>query len=387
MTYELRENALFDWVQATILPFQDFIDIDDYNILWINRNIKKKIPVQSLDFIYFIFKYLFNIEWTEILVNHSNALFGYNMCYQYQDIKIFSSPAREDMGVHIYLTGSACRQYEDLGLSFVQLFTKLSQFNTQYTRIDYSFDMFHDEYFTLDRVQSCVSNSEVVSRFRSSVQFTKDNLISLDNVGHTVWFGSRTSDIQFVFYDKLKERKFNAVVEVSENIKHWYRLECRFRGGNADSVIVNYLYCSDFNNYIKGVINNYLSFRKKNTNDSRRSRWPIRSWWSKFIDSIDKIKLQSYNVESTITLKKNWLERVTSHSQLLVMLSDIEDITVDEQSCKFLYNYIKGNISKIDDYDIQIINNYRLKNKLTLLTKKDIFSYIEDIKDIYIAKK
>lgn len=387
MTYQIQESSLFDWVQATILPFQDKIDIDEYNVIWINRDIRKRfISVNDLDFIYFIFKYLFNVEPIDILVNYSSALFGYTTSYQFKNIKVFINYERLDMGLHVYLTGSACRDYEDLGLDWNTLFLKLQQFNCHYTRIDYSFDIFHDRYFTLDKIQKCVDNSEVVSKFRSSIQFTKDNLISTENVGHTIWFGSRTSDIQFVFYDKLKERVFNANCEIDENIKHWYRLECRFRSENADSIIINYLYASNFNLYMKSVINNYLSFRIKNLNDSRRSRWKVRKWWLDFIDTVDKIKLQKYNVESTITIKKRWLDRVSSHSQLLVLLSDIKDFSADEESCKFIYGYLKGNVEKIDDYDMQIINDYRRKNNLSVISKEDVFSYINDVKDIIILK-
>ena len=78
--------------------------------------------------------------------------------------------------------------------------------------IDVSIDNFTNKYYSLNRVVKCIKNHEVVSRFRSCIQFAKEDLDSLENIGHTVWFGSRSSDVQFVFYDKLKERIYNADV-------------------------------------------------------------------------------------------------------------------------------------------------------------------------------
>ncbi|UKI58240.1 MAG: hypothetical protein L6V81_02030 [Clostridium sp.] len=52
------------------------------------------------------------------------------------------------------------------------------------------------------------------------------------------------------FYDKFKERIYNAGCSIDESIKAWNRFEMRYRNVYADTIIVNYLYVTDFNDYI-----------------------------------------------------------------------------------------------------------------------------------------
>lgn len=373
---ELSEFMLFDWLQFTILPLKDYCMSENGH----------QIETNSYNFVIYLFQYLFNISNENILCNEDPPVNGYEVCYSYRGIKVMQAPTREDMGTHFILSGEACRVLEDLEISYKELFKKLLQFNTQYTRVDVSYDVYHGKYFTLKKVENSIKNIEVLTKFRSSIIFTKDDLISLDNKGKTIWFGSRSSDIQFVFYDKKKQMIYNVNCEIDKNIEYWYRLECRFRHDKATKVIWNYLYVEDFNIYMKSILNNYLSFRIKNNNDKNRSRWLVKKWWSDFLDVSEKIQFQSRPIEYSISHKKNWLDRVASRSQLAVLLSTIPDLTIDNITADYLYEYFKGAKDKLKEKDIEIINEYRIKNKLNPIESKDIDSYISDIKDILIQK-
>ncbi len=364
----LSEIMLVDWLQVSVFSNDP------------------KISSNSVRFVSQIFKYIFGIEFENVLTNEQSPLFGYTECYSFRNIKIFQHSENEDMGTHIYLTGSGCRDLEDLGIKYEDFFEKCSHLNAHYSRIDISFDIFHNKFFTLDRVKKCIENVEVVTKFRNSIQFTKDNLISKDNIGHTVWFGSRTSDIQFVFYDKLKERIYNANCEIDENIKYWYRLEIRFRNEKAMNVAYNYLFNSDFNLYIKSIINNYLSFREYSSTQKQRCRWQYKKWWTDFLNTTDKIKFQYRPIEYDITKKRNWLDRVASRSTLAVLLSEVEDISLDNITLDYIEHTLKVGLNKIEELDVEKINQYRISKKLTPLTLEDINSYISDIKEIILQK-
>ncbi|MBQ3142321.1 MAG: replication initiation factor domain-containing protein [Bacilli bacterium] len=397
---ELSEYMLFDWLQFTILPLgshcipryldDKFIGSNPENIrdfYFSDESSNHSIYINSFDFVRFLFFHLFRVTLDDILINVDSPQNGYEVCYSYRNIKIMQAPSRNDMGTHVLISGNACRVLEELNISYKDLFLKLLKFNCNYTRVDISFDVFHNRFFTMSKVESAIKNVEVVTKFRNSVQFTKDNLISKDNIGKTIWFGSRTSDIQFVFYDKKKERIYNANNIIDDKLKYWYRLECRFKNEKASNVIYNYLYNEDFNLYIKSILNNYLSFRNKKISDSRRSRWPLKSWWSEFLETTDKIQFQSKPIEYSITKKKNWLDRVASRSQLSVLLSSIEDFNIDIATSNYLYDYFKYSVDKINDKDMEIINEYRIKQGLNPVQYEDIKSYISDIKDIIIEKK
>ena len=353
---------LFDWVQATFYP--DILDND----------------------IYKVFFYLFGIDSSQVLFNQKSAFFGYNICYSFRDICIFCSD-REDMGFHLYLTGSACRNFEDLGLSYTSLFSKLLKLNVHYTRIDVSFDDFTGKYFNFNGIKKCIKDRSIISRFRTSTEFTKTNLINIDNIGYTIWFGTRSSDIQYVFYDKLKERIYNANCDIiDDNIKSWIRFEMRYRNNYADTIILNFLYNSDFNSYLLSLINNYISFRVKNISDKNRRRWKMCSWWSLFIGSVGKVKFQPKGVETSIVQKKNWLLRSCSYTAFEVFISDIPDLSSDSVLSSFLYSFLTNKCSDISDYDLQKINEYRSKNSLIPLSKLDVEDFIKNIKDVIIAK-
>lgn len=395
-----REFLLFDWIQVTIFPFTTFIDKDlsDYiEEKWINNFYNKGI--KRINNYYDLFWYLFRVPRTEVLYNEFTPLYGYQFCYSYKNIKVLGSDSRPEMGVHILLSGTACRELEDLGVPYDDLFYKLRDYKPHYTRIDVSFDDYQGKYWTLERIAKCINEVEVVTRFRSSLSIKKDDLISLDNIGHTIQFGSRSSDIQFTFYDKLKERRCNNV-QVDESIKHWNRFETRFRNNKAQNVINNYLYhtktccdsihvhidCESFNDYIKSVISNYISFRVRSATDDTRSRWKLQPWWQEFLDNCKKIQFQTRPIEYSITKKKAWIDKSVSFSNFCVLLAEIPDLSTDEQSSSYLYNLFMTGSDKLTDKDLQFINEYRISHNLSVLDMTDIKDYVESVKDILIRK-
>ena len=281
------------------------------------------------------------------------------------------------------------------------MFYKLKDFNPHYTRIDVSFDDYTGDYWTLSRVARCIKNVEVVTKFRSSLTISKDDLISLENIGHTIQFGSRSSDIQFTFYDKLKERRSNNVF-VDSSVQFWNRFEIRFRNDKACAVIDNFMYfadkynginsinvvisCSSFNDYIKSIINNYISFRVSSKTDSNRWRWPMQSWWSKFLDHCDRIQFQRRPVEYSITKKRAWLDRSVSFSNFLVLLADVEDLKCDEVLSKYLYELFKDGSDKFTLKDLQFVNQYRLSKHLVPLQFDEVKDYVDSVKEILLKR-
>lgn len=351
---------LFDWLQATIFPDHFFNDIYD------------------------LFYHLFKVNRFEVLLNEKSPHFGYDCCYSYRNICLFTS-SRSDMGIHIYLTGSGCRDLEDLGISYKELFSKLIALDCQFTRIDISFDNFTNNYFNLKKINRCIKKNEVVTKFRSSIEFIKSDLSKKENLGYTIWFGSRASDIQIVFYDKLKERESNNV-EIIDNLKYWFRLEVRLRNDKARDVIYYFMYRDNFNDYFKGIISNYVSFKVRNKQDSNRSRWSDRKWWSNFLGRVNKVKFQSKPVEYSITKKRSWLDHTVSRSSFNVLLSDIEDLSSDEIMSNYLYEFFKKGSKKLTKTDLENINLYRVKNNLVPIKYEEVEDFVSSVKDFLIVK-
>jgi len=385
-TSKLPTILLFDWVQVTIFPF---------------TNLKDKNTVQRVRDYYDLFWYLFKIDRTKVLFNVEKPVLCYDFVYSYKNIKILGSDSHPEFGVHILLSGSACREFEDMDLKYDEFFYKLREFSPHYTRLDVSYDNFDGKYWTLNRIAKCIANVEVVTRFRSSISIKKEDLISLDNIGYTIQFGSRSSDIQFTFYDKLKERKANnyELNFLYSDLKYWFRFETRFRNDKALSVVNSYLYfsekykvdiknfsCTSFNEYMKSIINNYISFRIRSETDKKRCRWKVQPWWKKFLSNCSKIKFQNKPIEYSIVKKRNWIDRSVSFSNFCVMLSEIEDLTSDSVSSHYLYQlFLKGS-EKITNKELQYINEYRVRNNLSLISIDDIKDYVDSVKEILVKK-
>lgn len=360
-TYKSGLSLLFDWVQATIFPLEENYDI------------------------YSIFFRLFGITRDKVLFNAYSPHFGYDYCYSFRHLMIFGSDSRKDMGVHIYLTGTGCRDLEDLGISYDDFFNKIISMNGHFTRIDLSFDDFTGKYFPLKKINNCIKANEVICKFRSSIQFTKDDLISVDNIGHTIWFGSRSSNVQFVFYDKLKERKCNDV-EIIDEIKYWNRFEMRFKNDYAFEIVYNFLNLKDFNSYIFALINNYISFRITNNNDSNRRRWQYQKWWNDFLCTSDKVRFQTRPIEYDITKKNNWLMKSVSYSSFCVLLSDIKDFTSDTMLSAYLYKLFKKGSENLSEKHLELINQYRLKNNLQPIEYDEVKDFVKNVKEFVINK-
>lgn len=356
----------------------------------VNNNIKMCIDwVQATIFnydktIYDLFKELFNINSSNVFFE-VKGLYGYDKCYSYKDIKIYTSSIRDDMGYHLLISGSACRQVEDLNVSFIDLFKKIRSYNGHFTRLDIAIDNFTQDYFTMNKVRKSIKNNGVVSRFKNSIEFIKTELESNGNKGYTIWFGSRASKIQVVFYDKLKERESHNQI-VSDNIKHWCRLEIRFRDEYSSEVVAN-LIEKDFNLYIKSILMNYIKFVDLDSNESNRSRKKLIFWWNDFLDNVPAVRLYNNNYVASISKKRDWLNNSTSRTNAMVLLSSIDNLSLDKISCDYLVEYFTNGFKDIDNKDLQFINEYRVKNGLVPIKLEDFKYIIGDIKDFLLERK
>ena len=328
-----------DWVQATIFNYEKTV--------------------------YDLFKDLFNINSSNVFFE-VKGLYGYDVCYSYRDIKIYSSNHREDMGYHLLISGSACRQVEDLNISFIDLFKKIRSYNGHFTRLDIAIDNFTQDYFTMNKVKKSIKNNGVVSRFKNSIEFIKTDLKNNGNKGYTIWFGSRASKIQIVFYDKLKERESQNQI-VSDNIKYWCRLEIRFRDEYSSEVVAN-LIEKDFNLYIKSILMNYIKFVDLNSNDSNRSRKDLVNWWYNFLENVPGVRLYNNNYVASISKKRDWLNNSTSRTNAMVLLSSIDNLSLDKISCDYLVEYFTNGFKDIDNKDLQLYQKSPLKRSSTFAT-------------------
>ena len=299
-----EKNVLIDWFECTIKNSYD--------------------PLRLLSLI-------LQIDSSNFLVE-KKAMYSYTEMVIYRDIKLLFNCDNKDLGYHLIMSGRGCRDYEELGLNFLDLFKILKDnFIYNVTRIDVAIDTFTNKYYDMNKLRSYISNGQVVSRFKSSTEFIQKSLSTSDIESETIWFGSRCSDIQVVFYNKLYERH-NASYEVDSNINYWFRCEIRFRNERAKTLTECFILNDNYMYVINDVLYNYLDFKDYSV-DSNKSRWLTSKWWLDFLDTNIKLSLQVNFKESSISRKKKWIDKSVSKSQLLCYLSDISlnnDYTLDQ---------------------------------------------------------
>ena len=354
------QSIIIDWIQCTIFDNFGHSEREYFNIL-------------------------FGVNPDDVLFENS-GLFSYSYTYSYKNIKILSSED-SSLGYHLYVTGAGCRNIEELNISYKSLFKTLIRYNSKFTRIDISIDDFTKDYFNLTKLAYYINNGLVRSKFKSTIHFNKVGVNNNKLNGDTIWFGSRSSQVQVCFYDKLQERINNNYL-VNSDIKSWVRTEVRFRDLKAQDVVLKYA-IQDFelNSLLKGVLINYIQFLKRSDSDSNKSRWTVANWWLDFTDNVDRLRLSTLPLESSITKKQNWLDFSVSKSEFAVFISNIPNLSSDYVTSEFIYNLLYLGSSKITDKDIAYINEYRTSRGYSPIDKDFIDSFLNDVKEIIISKK
>lgn len=358
--------VLFDWFECTFLD-ENFM-YNDTSGEWLETR-------SGFDVCKDLFEYLFDIDYKDLVIEYKGVN-GYNCTLSFKNIKLLFNFSRPDMGIHLLMSGSACRDFEELGLDYQVLFSKINSYQVNYNRIDVSIDDFRGEYFNLQKLVNYVLNDSLATKFKSVLSIIKYNTYGAKELGNSLQFGSRASNIQITFYDKLLERKSKDIL-VDTDITSWIRTETRFRDTHAKYIITEYIKdSSSLNTILKSVIYNYLDFKVLESSDSNKSRRPTASWWLGFLDNVDKLRIANYLPESTITKKRNWLINSISRSQLMVYVSDLDLRKFDVVTSDFILELLKKGSDSLDKSDLQLINDYRDKNKLERLTFSDIKDYI-----------
>ena len=245
-------------------------------------------------------------------------------------------------------------------------------------------DDYTNKYFTLTKLKKYKDKGLIASKFLNLYHMGKINIVKCESAGDTIQFGSKASEVQITFYDKLLERESQNYI-VNNNIKYWTRCEVRFRHSKAKEIINILLNNNnDLNTTVKGVLHEYIRFLIKSETDSNKRRWATAKWWLDYLENIDKLKFSTKNPERTITRKKAWIDKSVSKTYLQVLISTLGNIELDNHSSDFMKNVLVNGVETITDKDIELINEYRISNKLIPITKGQLYDYIRDVKDVLI---
>lgn len=191
--------------------------------------------------------------------------------------------------LHVEMTGQGCRNFETFSSDpdFNRLFQMYIDGDINVTRLDVAFDDFIGV-LNLDKMVKQYYAGHFVSKFVSAIhthELINCRPVPIDK-GHSLSFGSVTSDVYFRCYDKRLERQ-------RFDIDHWIRFEMQLRRTAAGEFIKNYMLLDkNVGETFLSCVNNYIRFCK-NSDDTNISRWKIAPWWFKFVGDVGKISLYS----------------------------------------------------------------------------------------------
>ena len=305
------------------------------------------------------------------LTHTPSGLNGYTDTYTYgHKCHMMLNFKREDMGINILFSGSACRDYEET-FDFSELLMKISRLSDDqynFTRIDIAIDYFgHD--FTIKTIQNKADHGAMTSRFRTYTVLYEASLGN-ERIGEQIQFGSKSSDLHIVFYNKLKER-LNAGYEIKDkNCNHWVRCELRFRQKQANLLFNEMVKDLDkTGKIIRGILRHYLSFKVESNGDKRhRCRNEECRWWKLFTDNVPACRLESEAIGSNIFRKRRYLDMKLTKLISMLYITDRE----------LFQEILDSGVEKINKSDLDVINAHFILNNQQILQMNELRTIVEN---------
>ena len=242
---------------------------------------------------------------------------------------------QQSMGKHYIISGESCRALEFIGFNLLKILADLKAIESiNITRLDIAYDIFDD-----DKLLSLIIEAYNGGKYKSKLK--SSNIIvsrsAEGRTGTTINFGSRQSSVLIRIYDKSAER---------DTYEAWVRIEAEIKDKKYSRKLIGNINGVGLAKTYKALINNYLSFIEYR--DTNVSRSPIAKWWSKIIDTVDKVKLYEAPGIRNIDDVKNWLLEQTSASFATVLQQ--------EQSRDFVEQMMKEGIRKMKNKHWNLIS-------------------------------
>ena len=283
---------------------------------------------------------------------------------------------KKDMGIHVDISGSAIAtvlsarlkkntlvtpfggqavEYHNFESSLLlDLLEEISEIAT-FTRVDFAIDDMGCNYYSCDEVVRLIENNQLVSKFKTYNNLAPCLLGSGEKRGHTVYLGSRQSEIMLRIYDKKLEFKDKYNADCPYN---WVRWELELKKNRANEAIRLLLKTRSLTAVTTGILSQYMRFIiYDNPVKSRCSNEPT---WDKFLGDAEKMSLYVPDNPKTLDDTKKWIDKCVGASLCAV-------IEADGGSLDFIYNNLpKWRIRRIKNRDL----TERLERSLKLQKQK-----------------
>ena len=274
---------------------------------------------------------------------------GYDTKYTFQNINVFISKKREDMGCMIELKGQACRQYEwyfenEQKSSWRDFFIRCFEYERAISQGEGKFMNIPRLDIALDEKYNENGNFELgklVDLWDSGLVESRLTMKQIEDNGHygkakTIYFGSRQSTYHFCFYQKDIEQAKKLGLDIDlihSSLKFKNRYEVRM----CDDVALEFVRKSlnekiDMARLSVWVINSKIKVFERMNGDKVLNR----EWYS-LLGEVDKIGFSTSPVETGFFDKQyRWLNE--NVSGVTALIKKWESITGDNKLKKILFD-------------------------------------------------
>lgn len=340
----IQTNGLYvslDWLSFTLMQYSDVRDVIDF--LGFNTYEFKEIGIGGNGY--------------RNRLEHLTA----------DSIKIYFEGANDNMGIHVDVSGSAvttlieaysttrtpfgrARQVDVFeknlpehlySKNLISLLSDILEIG-HFTRVDLAIDDFGSSYYSTVEIIKKRDSRSIVSKFREIRNLEKDTL-ALERTGHTIYFGSKESEIMLRVYDKQLEQNRGLS---SENEKYtdtlWTRWELQLRGERATQAAKHLASGKNIGSVTMGILSHY--FRIIQHDDCNRSRCSNELKWDLFVNAVEKLSLTVRKCERTLEIKEQALEHQYGGRMAMLMLAHAGDVS-------FLGDIAMRNLHRISPSD------------------------------------
>lgn len=192
-----------------------------------------------------------------------------------------------NQGCCLEMSGQGCRDFESFGCGdWIQLLDQVADNNGKVTRLDIAYDDFAGV-LPIDIIADQARAGLFTSRLqRCQVFYDWAQHGERDKCGLTIQHGSRSSDCCIRIYDKRAERG------AWDEFPHWVRCELQLRAGCGQGFLDRLAEVGDLGRTYSGVLQQYLTYRCKSTDQNLRRVSPC-PWWLRFISAAEKLRIHS----------------------------------------------------------------------------------------------
>jgi len=263
--------------------------------------------------------------------------------------RVYWSTMRSDMGVHVRLPSSAMHTSKQ---DSVDLLTWLVRHNGNTTRLDVACDDFDYHLLDLAEISRKAQEDEVCTDAQ-----VIDEWHALRGVGHTIYFGSRSSERLLRIYDKAAEQVKKAGGNAAMPDEFWVRVELELKGDRAKvagQMIVDHR--ETWQILGAGWIRDFVDFKEPELEDINKARWETSRWWLDFLDNAAKCKIPIKREEQTIERIVAWVDKQVAPS-LFVLSATVGHDQVFER--------VGAASARLSARQVQLINEWNTENEVT----------------------